>query len=247
MRGRAASTIATASSSDTVPAGRQGSMPASKHASTFHMLPIPATVRWSSTASPIARGVVLAQPPQVAVVVELGGEDVRAEGRDALVEARARLRHQLEHGAVELHDLGVAAAQHEPGGARRRASTAARARTRARSPSCAGASGWSGRPRSAGTDACRGRRPSAPRAPPGALASGRGRSGRAASRARRGRGPRAPAGCARRRSGSCRPQACHPAYGELQVQRLTVDQRSRCRCAVLACRCSASSACCRWC
>ena len=64
------------------------------------------------------RRVVLAQPPQVALVVELGGEDVGPEAGDALVEAGPRLRHQLEHGAVELHDLGAGAAQHEPGGAR---------------------------------------------------------------------------------------------------------------------------------
>jgi hypothetical protein len=55
MRGRAASTIAVASASETSPVRRHGSMPAAKHASAFQRLPIPATVRWSSTASPIGR------------------------------------------------------------------------------------------------------------------------------------------------------------------------------------------------
>jgi hypothetical protein len=34
--------------------------------------------------------------------------------RDARVEARAAVRHQLEHGAVELHDLVVGRANDEP-------------------------------------------------------------------------------------------------------------------------------------
>ena len=55
IRGRHASTIASASSSETSPVGRQGSMRAAKQPSTFHMLPIPAIVRWSSRASPIGR------------------------------------------------------------------------------------------------------------------------------------------------------------------------------------------------
>ena len=100
-------------------------MPASKHASTFHRLPIPgdrALLEHGVADRP--RRVVLAQPPQVALVVELGGEDVRPERRDPPVEARARLRHQLEHGAVELHDLGAGAPQHEPGGARGAAAAA---------------------------------------------------------------------------------------------------------------------------
>ena len=232
MRGRAASTIATASSSLTLPAGRQGSIPASKQASAFHRFPIPATVRCCEHGvADRPRGVVLAQPPQVALVVELGGEDVGPEAGDALVEARPRLRHQLEHGAVELHDLGAARGA---GRARRRgasASSAARARRRATSPSSAGASGSSARPRSAGTGACRGRPPRRPRGPPGAPASGRARSAGAGSRARRARGPPAPAGCGARRSGSCRPRACLPAYGGLQVRlinrRSTSQMRNR--------------------
>ena len=65
------------------------------------------------------RRVVLAQPRQEAALVELGGEDVGAEPGDALVEARARRRHELEHGPVELHDRVAGGAQHEPRAARR--------------------------------------------------------------------------------------------------------------------------------
>ena len=68
-----------------------------------------------------ARRVVLAQAAQEALRVELGRQNVRAEPAEALVEARARLGHQLEHRSVELHDRSLAAPQHQPGGARRRA------------------------------------------------------------------------------------------------------------------------------
>ena len=81
---------------------------------------MPATVRWSSSASPIAaRRVVLAQAAQEALLVEVLGEDVGAERRDALVEARARLGHQLEHRPVELDDLVAARAQDQPRAPRR--------------------------------------------------------------------------------------------------------------------------------
>ena len=200
-------TMASASSSETSPAGRQGSMRASKQPSAFHRLPMPAIVRWSSRASPIGRvGSSSRRRRRKRSVVELGREDVGPERGEALVEARARLRHQLEHRAVELHDLRPP---------RRSTSQAARAergqrrpsRARATSPSCAGASGSSGRPRSAGTGACRGRRPPSPPGRRAAPASGRGRSAGAAWRARPARGPRAPGGCGSPRSGSCRPRA----------------------------------------
>ena len=201
-------TIASASSSVTSPAGRHGSMPAAKQPSTFHMFPIPAIVRWSSSASPIGRvGSSSRSRRRNARLVELGREDVRPEAGDPAVEARARVGHQLEHRPVELQHLALAAADPQPRRARRARPLRVHGRARARSPSSAGASGSSGRPRSAGTGACRGRRPSAPHGRPAAPASGRARSAGAGSRARPGRGPRAPAGCGSPRSGSCRPRA----------------------------------------
>ena len=68
-----------------------------------------------------ARRVVLAQAAQEAPLVELGGEDVRAELGEAPVEARARVGQQLEHGAVELHDLAALGPQDEPRAAGRAA------------------------------------------------------------------------------------------------------------------------------
>ncbi len=47
--------IARASASVTAPTGRHGSIAASQQPSDFQMLPIPATLRWSSSASPIPR------------------------------------------------------------------------------------------------------------------------------------------------------------------------------------------------
>ena len=49
------------------------------------------------------------------------GEHVRAERGEPLVEARAALRHQLQHRPVELDDVVAARAEHEPGAARRAA------------------------------------------------------------------------------------------------------------------------------
>src|SRR4029079_11877865 len=46
------------------------------------------------------------------------GEDVGPEPGDALVDARARVGHQLEHGTLELHDLLAVTTDHEPGGSR---------------------------------------------------------------------------------------------------------------------------------
>ena len=66
-----------------------------------------------------ARLIVLAQADQEAPLVEIVADQVRPQRGDALVEARARVGHQLEHGAVELHDLVLARAQHEPGASRR--------------------------------------------------------------------------------------------------------------------------------
>ena len=76
----------------------------------------------------------------------------------------------------------AAAAHHEPGAARRAPPAPAGVEHAPARRSCAGASGSSGRPRSAGTGACRGRRPRAPRGPAS-------RSGQR-SRAKRGCGVR---------------------------------------------------------
>ena len=71
MSGRTARTTATASSSLTPASGRHGSMPASQQPSDFQKLPMPATMCWSSSASPsVLRRVVLAQAAKVLRLVE---------------------------------------------------------------------------------------------------------------------------------------------------------------------------------
>ena len=60
------------------------------------------------------RRVVLAEAPQEAVAVELGGEDIGAEGGELLVEPRPTGGHELEDRAVELHDLVALGAEDEP-------------------------------------------------------------------------------------------------------------------------------------
>ena len=107
------------------------------------------------------------------VSVELLGEHVGAERREPLVEARAALGHQLEHRAVELDHLVPARAQHEPRPARRAPPAPAVAVDAPRAGHRAGASAAPGRPRSAGTGACRACRPRSPRGRRGARASGR--------------------------------------------------------------------------
>jgi hypothetical protein len=61
----------------------------------------------------------VAQALEEGVLVEVGLMMSGTEQRDPPVEARARLRHQIEHRAVELHHLAIALAQHEPRAARR--------------------------------------------------------------------------------------------------------------------------------
>ena len=120
MRGRHACTIASASASETSPIGRHGSMPRLEAA-----LDLPQVADAGDRAlvehgvADRPRRVVLAQAAQEALGVELGREDVGAEPAEALVEARARLGHQLEHRPVELHDRAPSPPQHEPGGAGR--------------------------------------------------------------------------------------------------------------------------------
>ena len=86
---------------------------------------MPAIVRWSSSASPIPRvGSSWRRRRRKLRLVELGGQDVGPEAGQPLVEARARLGHQLEHRTAELDGVLPVAADHEPGRRRRRAGRA---------------------------------------------------------------------------------------------------------------------------
>ena len=73
---------------------------------------MPAIVRWSSRASPIPRvGSSCRSRRRNSASSSSVGQDVGPEGGEPLVEARARLGHQLEHRAAELdHVLPVAGA-----------------------------------------------------------------------------------------------------------------------------------------
>ena len=109
---------------------------------------------------------------------KLLADDVRAQPRDAPVEAGARLGHQLEHRSVELHHLALgrcgARARRGAACARQRSSAAVRRPTRRHAQVRVQRRG---RPRSAGTGACRGRRRRRPRGRRAARASGRGEAG----------------------------------------------------------------------
>ena len=88
--------------------GRHGDTPVAHSASAFHTLPIPATSRWSRSASPtLARLVLAAQVPEHLFEVGRRGEDVRAE-------LKPRIAVQLQHRAVPLERLPRSAAQDEP-------------------------------------------------------------------------------------------------------------------------------------
>ena len=116
-------------------------------------------LRWSSSASPIPRvGSSSRRRAQEARLVELAGEDVRPERREPQVEARAALGHQLEHRPVELDHLVLGACGSRAMRGAARETSACRARRRPTSRPSAGASGASGRRRSAGRGVCRGRR-----------------------------------------------------------------------------------------
>ena len=155
-RSRAKATVASTVSSAVSPTGFHGSAAAAKQDSDFQMLPMPAIVRWSISASPkqrvgsSSRSARISQP-----LVEVLAEHVLSEPRELGVAARARLGHQLEQRPVELDDLAPGGLDHEP---RARAARAASARRRHRRPtrrSCAGASAARARRRSAAAGACR--------------------------------------------------------------------------------------------
>ena len=100
------------------PRGRHGSRPARKHASDFHRLPIPHTLRWSSRASPMPRlGSSSRRRRRNASSSNSSARMSGPSARDPVVEARARVGHQLQHRAAELHDLVLGGADHEPGAA----------------------------------------------------------------------------------------------------------------------------------
>ena len=85
---------ASASSSVTSRSGRQGSTPAAKHASAFQMFPMPGDV--ALVEQGVAEACAWDRPRAGArrnpALVELVGQHVRPEPREALVEARARRR-----------------------------------------------------------------------------------------------------------------------------------------------------------
>ena len=157
IRGLTASTIATAWRSVTSATRRHGSIAASQHPSAFQMLPIPATLRWSSRASPMKR--VWSSPrnrPRNRALVELALPAHRARARPAAGRSGSGPRSSARAAARRTPRPRA-----RPSAARSRragpsAPIAGRARTRPTRRSSRGASAAPGRPRSAGTDACRG-------------------------------------------------------------------------------------------
>ena len=121
---------------------------------------MPATVRWSSSASPIGRvGSSSRRRRRKRVLVELRARG--CPGPRPAIRWSKRVRDSVISSSTGPSNCTTSRsprAQHEPRRARGRGQRG-RARARATSRSCAGASGSSGRPRSAGTGACRARRP----------------------------------------------------------------------------------------
>ena len=158
--GACARTISSASSSETVARRRAtGRRPRRSSPRTSTCCRCPAIVRWSSSASPIAR--VGSSSRRRRRKRRSSSCGARMSGPSSARRRSKRVRDavmQLEHGAVELHDLAALGAQHEPRAARARAASAGRRGRCPTSRSCAGASGSRARPRSARTGACRGRR-----------------------------------------------------------------------------------------
>ena len=172
----------------------------------------PATVRWSSRASPIGarRVVARAGARRNCALVELGGEDVRAERRRGA--GRSACAHSVissSTGPVELHDLVVVAcgsrATRAAGGRRQRPSARGTTPQEPVMRRCE----WSVRSPSKRRNRCL---PWASTAVTARPASRSGQRSRRVARMRRldragSRAPRAPRRCGSRRSGSCRPRA----------------------------------------
>ena len=106
---------------------RSGLIRAAKHASLLKMLPIPATSRWSRSASPSCRSAAAGERGRGDGDLEIGGEDVRAEPAQHPVARDLGPAEHPQGRAAELGRLVLGAAQDRPGGSRRPAKVAARA------------------------------------------------------------------------------------------------------------------------
>ena len=207
ISGRVASSTRTTSSSVTFATCRHGSIPTRQQPSDFHMFPMPATIRWSSSASPMPRvgsslrrrrrisprsspprGCPARAPPTAGRTACGPRSSARARGR------RTEPRRDRACGSRATR-AAVSGASARPCG------------IRPTSHPFADASGGSGRHRSAGTDACPSRPPSARRDRRAARASGPSRAGAAASRSTRSACRRARRRRAARPRESCRPRA----------------------------------------
>ena len=201
---------------DVAGAAATGRCPPAKQPSTFHRFPMPATVRWSSSASPIGRvGSSSRSRRRKRVLVELRREDVRARGRrSAGRSACAPSVISSSTGPSNCTTLASPRADDQP-----RAPARARPARRL-APITRHAPGHAQvrvdrqaaleaqeQVLAVGVDAAHG-------APGQALGPAVAREARVRrARARRARGPRAPAGCGSPRSGSCRLRALHREYG----------------------------------
>jgi hypothetical protein len=194
IRGRSASTIATASASGSSDTRRHGSIDASQHPSAFQMFPIPATFRWSSRASPIVR-VWSSERRRVGI----------ARRQTARRARRVRVRPAVGQSAFGPRSRARAAARRTRSPRDRVTSgrsthatpsdaTCVRSDRPPRLRSCPDESAARGRPRSERTGACRACRRSSPCGQIAARASGRAHVAGAGSRSRRARPPPGPGG-----------------------------------------------------
>ena len=179
--------ISSSSESLVSPTARHGSIPAAKQLSDFQIFPMPASARWSSSASPTLRA-PSARRRRRSAAGSSKRSAARASGRRTAPPRDRRSAPPARRGS--------------PPGAR-----VAHCRRPPRRRSCRGASGARDPPRSARGGAFH--RPrllarSALRATP---PSGPSRGGAAAYGSPREPGPLAPAGCGRPRGGSCRLRA----------------------------------------
>ncbi len=146
-------------------------MPSACSASLFHTLPMPASSRWSSRASPTSRPASARGAARAARGRRRGPSSIRscAEPAQHGVQRELGRRQQLQHRPVEEHADVLRGAQHEPGPRRASAPALTGPVHVPAAASCAGASAPSGRWRTSAAGACRGprwppaaRRPAAP-------------------------------------------------------------------------------------
>ena len=190
------------------PVGRHGSIPAAKQPSAFHRLPMPAIVRWSSSASPIGRVGSSSRSRRRKRASSNSG--ARMSGPRPAMRWSKRVRdvgHQLEHRAVELDDLAAAArgsrARRGAPSAASGAASVARARAGHAQVRVDRQVALEAQEQVLAVRVDRVHRPAGQPLGPAVAAEARVRR----ARARRARGPRARAGCGSPRSGSCRPRA----------------------------------------